>query len=319
MDKEERKKKKILTDNRMVTVNKRETSFEGMVAKFENGEDGIYGLIINDKNIIFTPKISITEKDLELVPGLKRLRDTIDKLEEQLKSATGKQKYLLKKNIIDLRKDQYVLKSSYYHPISFTNAIKNVNLVNFEEEIEIDENGEIETTGFSLLNPAHVSALLCNYSKLKQETWDNFNCDIYYMMFDLENLVDETFENKYPLYYDLIIYKIDGKTNEEIQRQLEKDYGVRHSIEYLSSLWRKKIPKMIAETAKKQYLTWFYKTHGGGRWKTCSRCGQTKLAHNIFFSKNNTSKDGFYSICKDCRNAKTKEKKEGKKNEGAAT
>ena len=42
MDKEERKQKKILTDNRMVTVNKRETSFEGLVGRLENGEDGIY-------------------------------------------------------------------------------------------------------------------------------------------------------------------------------------------------------------------------------------------------------------------------------------
>ena len=32
MDKEERKQKHILTDNRMVTVNKRETSFEGLIA-----------------------------------------------------------------------------------------------------------------------------------------------------------------------------------------------------------------------------------------------------------------------------------------------
>ena len=36
MDKEERKQKKILTDNRMVTVNKRETSFQGLVSKLEN-------------------------------------------------------------------------------------------------------------------------------------------------------------------------------------------------------------------------------------------------------------------------------------------
>jgi hypothetical protein len=34
MDKEERKKKNIITDNRMVTVNKRETSFEGLVENF---------------------------------------------------------------------------------------------------------------------------------------------------------------------------------------------------------------------------------------------------------------------------------------------
>ena len=53
MEKQERKERKILTDNRMMTVNKRETSFEGLVSQFENGEDGIYNLITDDKNIIF--------------------------------------------------------------------------------------------------------------------------------------------------------------------------------------------------------------------------------------------------------------------------
>jgi len=64
MTKEERKNKNINTTNRMVTVNKRERSFEGLVEKFENGEDGIYNLITEDKNIIFTPKISITAEDV---------------------------------------------------------------------------------------------------------------------------------------------------------------------------------------------------------------------------------------------------------------
>jgi len=53
MEKQEKKEKKILTDNRMTTVNKRETSFEGLVSQFENGEDGIYNLITDNKNIIF--------------------------------------------------------------------------------------------------------------------------------------------------------------------------------------------------------------------------------------------------------------------------
>lgn len=56
MDKKERKERKITTENRMVTVNKREVSFEGLVGKFENGEDGIYNMIINDKNVLLTPK-----------------------------------------------------------------------------------------------------------------------------------------------------------------------------------------------------------------------------------------------------------------------
>ena len=71
MEKQEKKEKKILTDNRMTTVNKRETSFEGLVSQFENGEDGIYNLISENKNQIFQPKISITKKDVEEIPYLK--------------------------------------------------------------------------------------------------------------------------------------------------------------------------------------------------------------------------------------------------------
>ena len=109
MDKEERKRKKILTDNRMVTVNKRETSFEGLVGKLENGEDGIYNMIANDKNILFTPKISITQEDIETIPPLKELREAIEKVEAAEKRATGKKKFLLKKQLIEMRQEKYVI------------------------------------------------------------------------------------------------------------------------------------------------------------------------------------------------------------------
>lgn len=49
----------------MVTINKRETSFEGLVSKFENGEDGIYNMIISDKNVFLTPKYQITQQDID--------------------------------------------------------------------------------------------------------------------------------------------------------------------------------------------------------------------------------------------------------------
>lgn len=310
MDKEERKKKNIITDNRMVTVNKRETSFEGLVAKFQNGEDGIYNIITNDKNIIFTPKISITEEDIQTIPGMKQLRDAIAQIEAQEKVATGKRRFLLKKQLIEMRKEQYVLKNTFKPPIYCLNATKSFNHIALEEKISVNEDGSLKIEGnFSLLNPDHVSAVLCNYSRIKQDCWGQFSSDAYYMIQDLENLVDETLEKDFPLYYDLLIYKIDGKTNEEIQSLLERDYGVRHSVEYISSLWRNKIPKMIAEQARKDWLIWHYTFEEKGQWKKCSRCGQIKLAHNMFFSKNNTSKDGFYSICKDCRNAKTKAKR----------
>ena len=307
MDKEERKKKKILTDNRMVTVNKRETSFEGLVGKLENGEDGIYNMIANDKNIIFTPKVSITQKDIDEIPALRDLRSAIDRVEQEEKKAVGKKKFLLKKQLIEMRQDQYVIKNSYRQPMYCMNAIKSFSKIDFDEHITINEKGEVQSDGLiTLFNPKHVSALLCNYSKLKEDSWGKFSSDSYYLMEDLDNLVERTLKEKYPLYYDLLIYKIDGKQNVEIQELLNRDHGIKHSLEYISSLWRNKIPKLLAEQAQEDYLVWYYTIKEKGKWKRCSRCGQIKLAHNRFFSKNKTSRDGYYSICKECRNKKNK-------------
>ena len=78
MEKQEKKERKILTENRMATVNKRETSFEGLVSQLENGEDGIYNLMNDSKVTIFQPKVTITKKDLEEIPPLRQLRDAIE-------------------------------------------------------------------------------------------------------------------------------------------------------------------------------------------------------------------------------------------------
>ena len=40
----------------------------------------------------------------------------------------------------------------------------------------------------------------------------------------------------YPIYYRLVECKIDGLQNLEIQETLEKEFGIKHSIEYISSL-----------------------------------------------------------------------------------
>lgn len=305
MDKEERKKKKILTDNRMVTVNRRETSFQGLAGQLENGEDGIYNMIANDKNIIFMPKVTITEEDIKEIPGLKDLRDAIDNVEKQFKAATGKRKFLLKKQLIEMRQDQYVLKSVYRQPMYMMNVTKSFSKLQLDGKITITEDGQVKSTELvSLFDQKHVSALLCNYSKLKEDAWSKFSSDSYYLMEDLDNLIERTLKDKYPLYYDLLIYKIDGKQNIEIQELLNEKHGIKHSVEYISSLWRNKIPKLLAEQAQEDYLIWYYTMQERGKWKRCSRCGEVKLAHNRFFSKNKTSKDGFYSICKCCRNKK---------------
>lgn len=100
MEKQERKERKILTENRMQTVNKRETSFEGLVSQFENGEDGIYNLIKEDKNVIFQPKVQITEEDIETIPFLKQVREAIKYWENRLKTTSGRDAFIIKKKCI---------------------------------------------------------------------------------------------------------------------------------------------------------------------------------------------------------------------------
>ena len=306
MEKQEKKERQILTENRMMTVNKRETSFEGLVSQLENGEDGIYNLISENKNQIFQPKVTITKKDLEEIDLLKQLREAINLWEAKLKVTEGKDAFTIKKALIDMRKDQYLIKNAYRRPIVFNKITRSRSFVKIEDKTcRFDADGYPIPEGVSLLDPAVCSAILCNYSRLKQDSFDQFEGDLYYLMESFDKIADVALKD-YPLYEKIVECKVDGLQNIQIQEILQTEFGIKHSLEYISSLWRKKIPKLIASAAEDQYLDWYYLNEEKGKYKRCSRCGQIKLAHNKYFSKNKTSKDGFYSICKCCRNSKAK-------------
>ena len=305
MEKQEKKERKLLTENRMATVNKRETSFEGLVSQLENGEDGIYNMMSNDKNQIFQPKVMITKKDVEEVPGLKQLREAIKMWEEKLKTASGRDAFIIKKAIIDLRKDQYILKDAWYKPIIPKNITRSKHYIPLDDDFSFDDDGYVVPEGVSLCDPKVCSAILCNYSLLKQESWGEFERDLWFLMHDFDEVADAALKD-YPLYDRIVEYKVDGLQNIDIQEKIQAEFGIKHSVEYISSLWRNKIPKLIASEAEDRLLNWYFLVEMKGKYKKCSRCGEIKLAHNKYFSKNKTSKDGFYSICKCCRNSKAK-------------
>ena len=303
MEKQEKKQRKILTENRLTTVNKRETSFEGLVSQLENGEDGVYNLITENKNTIFQPKVTITKKDLEEIPELRQLREAIELWEKRSKVASGREAWIIKKALIEMRKDQYVIKNGFRKPIVTTKLTRSKPNIKLDENEYFTPEGELIVEGVSLMRPDVVSQILCNYSKLKQDSYDKFDEDMWYLIYSFEEISDKALE-KYPILKRIMEYKIDGLQNEKIQELILKEFNVKHSVEYISSLWRKKIPKIIADAATDEWMSWYYFTQERGKYKRCSKCGQIKLAHNRYFSKNKTSKDGLYSICKQCRNKK---------------
>ena len=175
MEKQEKKEKKLLTENRMATVNKRETSFEGLVSQLENGEDGIYNLITENKNTIFQPKVTITKKDVEEIPYLKQLKEAISAWEAKLKVTEGKDAFVIKKALIEMRKDQYVIKNAYRKPIIPNKLTRSRCFTPLDGEVKMldDEDGYVYPIpeGVSLLDPVVCSAILCFYFLLYLDSY----------------------------------------------------------------------------------------------------------------------------------------------------
>lgn len=306
---EKKKTHPIITKNRDVTISKRQVSLEDTISSLSNGEDGLYSMIVEDKNLLLDNRQPITQEDIDNIPGIKEKLETIDSLKEQLLRNSGTNRYAIKQQIISSWKEIYSIKSSYTNRVAkahMNSQIKYMAHMSLDENITIDENGMPQSDGvISLLRADHIAFLLKYYSKLKGECWEDVSSDMHFLLMDLEDLVEQTLLPDNEVLYDLLIWEIDGMTGAEIVRQMERKYGVVHSEQYFSTLWCKRIPKMVAETAQKKWLVWYYTYQHPeeAQWKICKTCGKKKLAHPLFFHKN-TSKDGFYSKCRDCRSKK---------------
>lgn len=306
MEKQERREKKILTENRLVTVNKRETSFEGLAESFENGEDGIYNIMTENKDAVFRPKNPITQADLDEIPELRAVREAIEFWQQQQPHVSGHDAYVVKQTIIDFQKDQYIVRDSIKRPVQLKIMTHTMPKTYLDDE-ETLEDGKLKVSGVSLCDPNVCSAILCNYSKLVQAGYGVFDNDTWYLMEDFDRISAAALQD-FPLLERIVELKIDGLSNADIQQKLQEEFGLQYTVEYLSTLWRKKIPAMIAEAAQDEFYYWYYLNKEPGQYKRCSRCGKLKLAIPRYFSKNNTSKDGYYSICKKCRAEKYKGK-----------
>ena len=90
----------------------------------------------------------------------------------------GRDKFIIKKTIIELRKDQYVIKNAYRKPIVPTKITRSRNFLPMDDDFEFDDEGYVIPHGVSFMDPKVVSTILCNYSGLKEAAWGEFEKDV---------------------------------------------------------------------------------------------------------------------------------------------
>jgi hypothetical protein len=106
--------------------------------------------------------------------------------EKLLPTRSGKEAYILKKALIEMRKDQYLIKTFYKKPVNCANFVRSSHYIPLESQEWIDDEGNVKFSGFSLLDYKVCAQILQNYSKLKEEAWGNFNGDLWYVMEDFD-------------------------------------------------------------------------------------------------------------------------------------
>lgn len=284
----------VVTRGRKATLDRRQVSFDAML---EGGEDSVYGRLGGSRSTLLDARRPVDRDDPD--PFVRESLAVIDSLAAQLDRATGPVRWSLKAQIMETWRGIYAVKGASQTASRPSPAIDAFARMSIDEEVRVgpDLMPQVDSP-LSLMVPQHVSFLLCSYPSLKAECEGRFESDMWYLLLDLEDLAESALREPYPELWDLLVWKVDGLTNAEISALMREVHGVERSAQWLSSTWRSRIPRLIADLAVRRWVVWHWTEEERGKWKRCGRCGRVKLAHPLFFPRNG---DGLYSICRECR------------------
>ena len=239
--------------------------------------------------------------------------------------------YQLKHNLIDIRKHQYYLKDSYKPTIHFQNldhpktqfydwtgdsfywisrdlwqhkvdtaytSRVSKDLKNYETRGEGDTleiKWMICEHTFDWENPLHVRALLNHYHTLYEALRDKLDTYGRTLLWDFERYVELCDFSELRKF--LIELRKYGLAYEDILEEMRFRYGMEYSPNYLVSVVSTEVPRKIARVAKMLRIEG--ETPDKEK-KKCIHCGKLMPRHPLFFSRNNSHKDGLSNTCKKC-------------------
>lgn len=244
---------------------------------------------------------------------------------------TPEQLYKYKHMVIDIRRQQFYLKDSVKPTLFlYGNQSQHVEPHKEEEQVNWDEytfyplglycgdrtrfthpedyskkvsEYDIETyhakpaLSIDFLNPEHIYLLIEAYQDLaiqgenRPEETSNFILDTLNFYIGITELNE--------VKQRILKGKINQEPNEVIRLDLIKQFGVIHSANYISTIYKKGICVDIAERVK-LHFDYFLNRDNGENWKVCSQCGRRKLRDTREFMRKSRSSDGLSGKCKCC-------------------
>jgi hypothetical protein len=274
-----------------------------------------------DKNIRLVPKQTITAKDRMEYPELNEYALFLEMINETLGFVNGvsKEKQLkihekivkkhgdnylrmLKKVRSELLQELPLIKDRIRGTIYFKKLDKGSPVYDLDCDTGyVNEQGdyvEISENKIELNNPQHLFALMDNYAELKEGVWDKPDSDLWVLLHEFENLVEKS--ELEPYEKDILIYKIDKMTGEDICLEINSKYEMELKESNLVRIYSEVIPKKLVSTHDDIYEEWLYTYRVKGKYKQCKKCGANKVLNERNFYKEPKGKDGFKSTCIKC-------------------
>lgn len=239
--------------------------------------------------------------------------------------------YQLKHNLIDIRRHQYYLKDSYKPTLHFQNldhpkqqfydwssdSFYWIPYATWKERVDHSYTSRIsrnledyETRGegdtlevkwmvcehnFDWENPKHVRALINHYHTLYEAMYDKLDTYARTLLWDFERYVEMCDFSELRLF--LIRSRMAGIPYEDLLEEIRARYAVEYSPNYVVSIVSSEAATRIAKVARMNRL--MNETPPEQR-KKCIHCGKILPMDPLFFSRNNSHKDGLSNTCKDC-------------------
>lgn len=258
------------------------------------------------------------EKDAD-IPGMKDLWEAIAIVEEQYKYCkevlegkrdldperklipTYQTKYFMREWMIDLRREQFILKdifkpiicnmpifNGYCEPTDYI-GMKIGNHILCENDMMVDYG-----------NWQHIYAMLKYYNGMKCAINDSPYHPWWYMYEFLDELIERV---RWSPEHKIILWrKIYKVPNEDIVKELESLGHKAYSVNYISTIWKQHISKRIARQANLWWEEHINQPDGTlakmTKWRICPVCDRQLFADELNFGK---YQDGTWrEVCKDC-------------------